>query len=259
MKKKFITISAVFFLVLFGKILEAQTTFVDGVTGGTMVLVQGGTFDMGSNDGYDDEQPVHRVTLSDFYIGETEVTQAQWRAVMGDYPSNHRHCDDCPVEQVSWDDVRTFLAALNASSGGTRYRLPTEAEWEYAARGGAKSQGYTYAGSENPDGVAWYRDNSGEQTWSVKGKLANELGLYDMTGNVSEWCADLYGAYPSGSVSNPTGPEFSGEFNPMSSTRVVRGGSWVQGAGRCGVSNRNFRFLDDRLDNIGFRLAASSK
>ena len=182
-----------------------------------MVAVEGGTFYMGSNDGYTDQQPVHSVTLSSFNIGKYEVTQAQWKAVMGTNPSSRTNCDNCPVETVSWDDIQSFLTKLNTLTGKS-YRLPTEAEWEYAARGGKLSQGYTYPGSNTIDDVAWYEANSGNYIHPVGQKTANELGLYDMAGNAWERCSDWYGSYSSVNQTNPIGVS-SGTH------RVIRGGS----------------------------------
>ena len=222
---------------------------------GKFIRVKGGTFTMGctgeqGSDCYDSEKPGHQVSLVDFYIGETEVTQAQWRAVMGNNPSSFTDCDECPVENVSWNDVQDFISKLNSRSGGARYRLPTEAEWEYAARGGTLSKGYKYAGSNNPDEVAWYDDNSGGKTHPANGKKANELGLYDMSGNVYEWCSDWKGSYSSGSQTNPTGPN-------TGVIRVHRGGSWNYDARACRVSFRHNGGPDIRLNFLGFRLASS--
>ena len=199
-----------------------------------MVYVSGGTFTMGAtseqgSDADSDEKPTHRVTLSSYYIGKYEVTQAEWRAVMGSNPSNFKG-DNLPVENVSWNDCQTFISKLNSLTG-KNFRLPTEAEWEFAARGGNNSRGYKYSGSNDIGSVAWYDGNSGSKTHSVGQKSPNELGLYDMTGNVWEWCQDWYGNYSSSSQTNPTGP-VSGSY------RVYRGGSWVNLAGYCRVSNR---------------------
>ena len=187
-----------------------------------MVRVEAGTFTMGATpemkDPYEDEKPTHRVTLTnDYYMGKYEVTQALWQTVMGNNPSNFKG-DNLPVEKVSWDDCQEFISKLNRITGKT-FRLPTEAEWEYAARGGNKSRGYQYSGSNNLLDVAWFRDNSGSKTHAVGTKQPNELGIYDMSGNVCEWCHDWYGAYSSSSQVNPTGAN-SGSY------RVIRGGSW---------------------------------
>ena len=192
------------------------------------------------------EEPVHQVTLSTYSIGETEVTQALWEAVMGSNPSNFKG-GSLPVERVSWEDCQTFIQKLNQLTG-KRFRLPTEAEWEYAARGGNKSRGYRYAGSNTIGDVAWYEDNSGNQTHPVKAKQANELGLYDMSGNVWEWCQDWYGDYSSSSQTNPKGPS-------SASLRVIRGGSWFYDAGYCRVSLREWSLPGYRGFDLGLRLA----
>ena len=220
-----------------------------------MVYVAGGTFTMGAtaeqgSDAYSDEKPTHSVTVSDFYIGKYEVTQAQWKAIMGSNPSYFKG-DNLPVENVSWDDIQEFIRKLNAQTG-KRFRLPTEAEWEYAARGGNKSKGYKYSGSDNVDDVAWYYDNSSRKTHPVGQKSPNELGIYDMTGNVCEWCQDWYGSYSSSSQTNPTGPS-------SGSIRVLRGGSWYSHAGTCRVSNRYSDSSDYRGSYNGFRLACLSE
>ena len=211
-----------------------------------MVFVQGGSFNMGSSDGEDYEKPVHQVTLSDFSLGKYEVTQAQWQAVMGSNPSNFSGCDQCPVETVSWDDVQDFISKLNQQAGKS-YRLPTEAEWEYAAKGGNKSRAYTYSGSNDLDSVAWYYDNSSDKTHPVGQKLPNELDLYDMSGNVWEWCSDWYENYSSGAIVNPKGAS-SGQ------SRVLRGGSWISIAQYCRPSNRSGNLPDGRFYFLGFRL-----
>ncbi|MFN0015125.1 MAG: SUMF1/EgtB/PvdO family nonheme iron enzyme [Saprospiraceae bacterium] len=229
-----------------------------------MVPVKGGTFTMGCMDGRDrdcfnDEKPAHTVTLSGFQIGKYEVTQADWRSVMGSDPDELAFpgCDDCPVESVSWNDVQAFLKKLNAKHPGKNYRLPTEAEWEYAARGGHKApQGASrmtiYAGGGNADKVAWYSNNSGGKTHSVGRKNPNELGLYDMSGNVNEWCSDWYEGYPKDAQQNPAGPI-------TGSARVERGGSWGVSAARCRVSNRNDWLPGNRGDNLGIRIASTLK
>lgn len=232
---------------------EDKNFNIDGVEF-KMVFIEGGTFTMGAtseqgDDTYENEYPAHRVTLSDYYIGETEVTQALWQAVMGSNPSYFKG-DNLPVERVSYEDVKKFIIKLNEKTGKT-FRLPTEAEWEYAARGGKKSKRYKYAGSNNIDDVAWHVDNSDGKTHPVKTKQPNELGIYDMSGNVYEWCSDWYGGYSSNSQTNPQGPS-SGSY------RVLRGGFWFDLASYCRTSFRYcFRYCDNLfylLYNIGFRL-----
>ena len=228
-----------------------QTFTVNGVSF-TMIAVEGGTFQMGAtseqgSDAESDEKPVHSVTLSDYYIGETEVTQELWTAVMGNNPSYYKG-NNKPVEQVSWNDCQKFITKLNQLTG-KNFRLPTEAEWEYAARGGKKSLGYKYSGSDIAGVVARYEGNSGSKTHDVKTKQANELGIYDMSGNVYEWCQDWYGSYSSSSQTNPTGPS-SGSY------RVYRGGSWYGSAGRCRVSYRNYYPIGSN-NYLGLRLSLS--
>jgi len=242
-----------------------------------MVPVQGGTFTMGctpeqGKDCRNNEKPAHQVTLSDFYIGKYQVTQAQWHKVMGNNPSTESTVVDKlkdlisqpegnnspssrsegrPVENVSWNDVQEFIKKLNEMSGGN-YRLPTEAEWEYAARGGSQSLGYKHSGSNNIKDVGQYTMNWGT-TITVGSKMANELGIHDMSGNVFEWVQDWQGNYNSNPQTNPQGP-------PTGSKRVARGGSWSSVAARTRVSDRNFAEKPDkRRDNLGFRLAHSSK
>ena len=215
-----------------------------------MVWVSGGTFTMGAtseqgSDAYDSEKPAHSVTLSGYYIGKYEVTQKLWKAVMGRNPSNFTG-DNLPVERVSWNEVQEFIRKLNQLTGKS-YRLPTEAEWEYAARGGSNSRGYKYSGSDNVGSVAWYNDNSGSTTHPVGSKSPNELGIYDMSGNVREWCQDWYGDYSSSSQRNPQG-------SASGSCRVSRGGSWLSNARRCRVSYRGINSPDDRGRHLGFRL-----
>ena len=181
-----------------------------------MIYAEGGTFRMGCNDGYAAKAP-HEVTLSSFYIGQFIVTQKEWEAVMNSNPSTMKG-DDLPVTDVSWYYVQKFITKLNAQTG-KQYRLPTEAEWEFAARGGIESRGFKYAGSDIADEVAWYYDNSSVGPQPVGQKKANELEIYDMSGNVFEWCQDWYGEYPSTPQVNPKGPD-SGPY------LVCRGGSW---------------------------------
>ena len=218
----------------------------------TMKYVEGGTFMMGVSDDDDeadeDEKPVHRVRLDSYYIGETQVTQELWKAVMGDNPS-HFKGDRLPVEKVSWDDCQEFIKKLNNLTGRT-FALPTEAQWEFAARGGNKNKRYKYSGSDNLDEFAWYDGNSNDRTHTVATKNANELGLYDMSGNVWEWCNDWHisNYYSNSPLENPKGP--SSGIN-----RVLRGGCWGSGDGCCRVSVRGYRNPGYRNNYGGFRLA----
>ena len=218
-----------------------------------MVRVEAGTFTMGATPEMKDpflwEKPAHQVTLTnDYYIGKYEVTQALWKAVMGKNPSNFKG-DNLPVEQVSWDDCQEFINKLNKITG-KKFRLPTEAEWEYAARGGKKSRGYQYSGSNNISDVAWYDSNSGNKTHTVGSKQANELGIYDMSGNVLEWCQDWHDDYSSSSQTNPTGAN-SGYY------RVRRGGSWRSSAWDCRSSCRSLNTPGGRFSCLGLRLVLS--
>ena len=221
-----------------------------------MMLVEGGTFTMGATaeqggDAESNEYPTHSVTLSSFYMGETEVTQALWQAVMGSNPS-HFSGSNLPVECVGWNDCQEFITKLNqlcaSQLNGRQFLLPTEAQWEYAARGGKNSQGYKYSGSNTLDNVAWYYDNSGSTTHAVATKQANELGLYDMSGNVYEWCSDWYGSYSSSAQTDPTGPA-SGPY------RVYRGGSWFHPARYCRVSYRSNYYPGGAIGSFGLRLS----
>ena len=216
-----------------------------------MVWVEGGTFRMGAtseqgSDAYDIEEPVHSVTLSSYYIGKTEVTQALWKVVMGSNPSKFKG-ENLPVENVSWDDCQEFIRKLNSLTG-QNFRLPTEAEWEFACRGGNNSRGYAYSGSYDMDSVAWFDCNSGRKTHFVATKSPNELGIYDMSGNVWEWCSDWYDKYSSGAQTNPKGPE-------SGSCHVFRGGGWGSYAGYCRSSNRGYNTPTHRHDRLGLRLA----
>jgi formylglycine-generating enzyme required for sulfatase activity len=216
-----------------------------------MVYVEGGTFLMGGSSGESDEKPVHSVTLSSFNIGKYEVTQAQWKSVMGSNPSYFKDCDQCPVESVSWNDVQDFIRKLNAQTG-KNYRLPTEAEWEYAAKGGKSSKGHTYSGSNNLNLVAWYSGNSVNTTHIVGGKQTNELGIYDMSGNVWEWCFDWYGFYDSESDTNPKGAS-SGQGH------VFRGGSWINMSKGCRPADRDWYNPSFAYNSGGFRLVLPVK
>ena len=199
-------------------------------------------------DAFGDEKPAHEVTLSDYYIGKTEVTQALWKAVMGNNPS-YFEGENLPVECISWHDCKTFISKLNALTG-KNFRMPTEAEWEYAARGGSKSRGYKYSGSNTLDDVAWYSGNSDSETHEVGTKSPNELGLYDMSGNVSEWCNDWHGDYSSASQTNPKGPD-------SGTKRVDRGGGWWHHAGGCRCSYRSCSGPDSDSYDLGLRLCLS--
>ena len=219
-----------------------------------LVKVEAGSFNMGATlemqEPYRNEKPVHRVTLTNnYYIGKYEVTQALWQAVMGSNPSQIKG-DNLPVETVNWNDCQGFISKLNAMTG-KRFRLPTEAEWEYAARGGKKSRGYQYSGSNTLGDVAWYDGNSGFKTHAVGTKQPNELGIYDMAGNVLEWCQDRYGSYSSSPQTNPTRAVGG-------AGRVNRGGSFFDPARDCRTSFRSTLVTSDiRSDDLGFRLVLS--
>lgn len=210
-----------------------------------MVYVEGGTFTMGRGvqTVYD---PMPTVTLSGFSIGKYEVTQEEWQAVMGSNPSHFKGAKR-PVEQVSWTDCQEFIRKLNQLTG-RRFRLPTEAEWEYAARGGNRSQDYQFAGSDSIDDVAWHTGNSDSKTHPVGQKRSNELGLYDMSGNVSVWCQDWYAEYGRDSQTNPKGPDSGSE-------RVIRGGIWGGYAWTCHHGRRFYAKPTRRNSYTGLRLA----
>ena len=216
-----------------------------------MVRVEGGTFRMGATSEENwlverDEEPVHSVTLSSYHIGKTEVTQALWQAVMGSNPSYFKGAD-LPVENVTWYDCQNFIQKLKSLTG-RNFRLPTEAEWEFACRGGINSRGYKYSGSNNLGNVAWYNGNSDGQTHPVAIKAPNELGIYDMSGNVWEWCSDWYANYTSNSQTNPSGPQ-------SGLSRVFRGGSWDNSARICRSSLRLNNTPKNRYHILGLRLA----
>jgi len=244
MKKQILFAIFTALILLFTVNLSAQVDVNKGtILNFDMVYVSGGTFQMGN----DDKKQMRSVTLSDFYIGKYEVTQKQWRDVMNKNSSNFSGCDNCPVEWVSWSKVQKFIRKLNQKTGKT-YRLPTQAEWEFAAKGGTKSMGYTYSGSNNLADVAWYSKNSGSRTHPVGQKQSNELGLFDMSGNVWEWCSDWGRDYSSVAQMNPKGPS-SGLY------RVNRGGGWRSNAWYCRTSFRDLNDPDFGFIIMGFRLA----
>ncbi|MBF0327821.1 MAG: SUMF1/EgtB/PvdO family nonheme iron enzyme [Nitrospirae bacterium] len=221
---------------------------------GEFVFVRGGCFQMGDTfgDGDNDEKPAHEVCVDDFHIGKYEVTQGQWKAVMGVNPSYFKNCgDSCPIEQVSWNDTQEFIRKLNEKSGDDNYRLPTEAEWEYAARSGGRPE--KYSGGSDIESVAWYSYNSGNKTYPVGIKLPNGLGIYDMTGNVLEWCQDWYSEnyYSESLRNNPTGPS-------TGQSRILRGGSWGFNARTSRTTFRHWH-LPTYGYFVGFRLAKPSK
>lgn len=214
-----------------------------------MIPVEGGTYQMGTNDGVRSERPVHTVTVNSFSIGKYEVTQAQWQAVMGNNPSYYKNCPDCPVEEITLADADSFIVKLNALSG-KKYRLPTEAEWEYAALGGKLSKGYLYPGGNNLQQVGWVVQNADKRTHPVGQKLPNELGIYDMPGNVWELCADYWdpGYYKHSPANNPCNTQ-------PAMLRVTRGGSWRSAENRCYCKARNCNVYDHyRKENFGLRL-----
>jgi formylglycine-generating enzyme required for sulfatase activity len=231
-----------------------QIAVWDPVTGMEFLLVKGGCYQMGDTfgDGGDDEKPVHEVCVKDFYLGKYEVTQGQWKRVMGGNPSNHKESDENPVEMVSWDDALEFIRALNQMSGKS-YRLATEAEWEYAARNGGKRE--KWAGTSNESELrenAWFSGNSGGKTQRVGQKRPNGLGLSDMSGNVWEWVSDWYDKdyYRNSPKNDPPGPS-SGQY------KVLRGGSWHHRPGHLRAASR-IRFAPSKRDIfIGFRVGLS--
>ena len=212
-----------------------------------MIKVEGGTFKMGSTNGEGRERPVHDVTVSSYYIGQTQVTQALWTEVMGENPSDFVG-DNKPVNRVNWFDCELFLKKLSEITK-QQFRLPTEAEWEYAAKGGNKSKGYEYAGGNQIENVAWFDENSNGEVHQVTKKKPNELGIYDMSGNVWEWCQDWgeRGYYKKSPNRDPQGPS-------SGTSRVVRGGGRNSIAGNCRIAYRNFNSPDNRRSSIGLRL-----
>jgi formylglycine-generating enzyme required for sulfatase activity len=240
----------------------SQGKKVSNSLGMAFVYIAPGSFMMGSpsdEPGRGNDETQRRVTLTKgFYMQTTEVTQGQWKAVMGNNPSYFKNCgDDCPVENVSWNDVQQFIRKLNQREGSGTYKLPTEVEWEYTARAGSSSAFANGGISElqcgfdsNLDAMGWYCGNSDKRTHPAARKQPNTWGLYDMHGNVYEWCQDWYGNYPSGSVTDPTGPS-------SGSDRVFRGGSWSYGARNCRSADRYSYTPGYRYNNLGFRILST--
>lgn len=225
---------------------------VSGNVSFELVFVEGGVFQMGTDESnYKDEKPAHRVSLSSYYIGKYPVTQRLWEEIIG-YEQSYFRGASRPVEQVSWEESQDFIRKLNKITGES-FRLPSEAEWEFAARGGRYSQGYQYAGSDKLKQVGWYEENSTNETKEVGQLLANELGIHDMSGNVYEWCSDWFSdeyykiCHQKGVVENPMGPN-------KGRHRVTRGGRYFRRPVDCRVVYRNYVHPENRSDNIGFRL-----
>ncbi len=225
-----------------------------------LILINGGTFTMGQTDPNvsckgctADEQPPHKVTVSDFYLCKYEVTLKEWKQIMGTNPSYDEECENCPVDGVSWQDVQLFIKKINEKSD-IQFRIPTEAEWEFAARGGNKSNGYRFSGSNNASDVAWFGLKKDQKTHQTGLKQPNELGLYDMSGNVWEWCSDFYGFdyFANSPEKDPSGP-ISGK------DKILRGGSWYNQSFDCRVTTRYRFYPSFRTNANGFRLASSKK
>ncbi len=215
-----------------------------------MIAVEGGTYIMGDTlgEGNDNERPAHKVTLNNFYISDKEITQKQWRKIMGTSPSSVKNMDFLPVDNVSWKDIQEFVAKLNQLTG-KKYRLPTEAEWEYAAKGGNKSQGFRFSGSNNLSEVGVYADNSGNIPNTVGRKKPNELGIYDMSGNVWEWVQDQYYDYTEETQTNPLG-------TGNKTTGISKGGSWSDFSRLCRITIRKGTTFERRSADLGFRIVA---
>ncbi len=229
-------------------VFSQPTITSDIVSEAEMIFVEGGTFEMGSNTGERNEKPVHSVTVNSFYMGQYEVTQSLWQKVMGNNPSYFKNCEECPVEEATPKMIDEFLNKLNLLTG-KKYRLPTEAEWEYAAMGGNKSKGYRYSGSDSLLQVAWVKENADNRTHKVGQLKPNELGIYDMSGNVWELCSDWWnpGYYKNSSTSNPLNDK-------KAIFRLTRGGSWRSGEERCYCKARNRNVYDHHKQNCGLRL-----
>ena len=269
-KKFWVLFAVIVFSVNVAYAVEGNTTvsvspaplFKDPTTGIEMVYVKGGCYQMGATDddcdGTPEERPVHEVCVDDFYLGKYEVTQGQWKSIMESNPSNESFCgDNCPVGNVGWNDAQDFISRLNSRSGGSKYRLPTEAEWEYAARSGGKSE--RYSGGNDINSVAWYNENSlifdpktqveEMRLHPVGTKAPNGFGIYDMAGSVWEWTNDWYGSnyYSSSPRNNPAGPDSGVD-------RVVRGGCVTGEAYNMRTARRNGYTPDTRRPSLGFRL-----
>lgn len=252
----FFLLLSFFSMTVFGqpKLNNATRDSIIRAVASDMVAIPSAPFTMGctreqGQDCFYWEKPDHLVMVDSFYISRYDVTQALWFAVMDTNPSHHKNCPNCPVENVSWNDAIEFINKLNKLTG-KKYRLPTEAEWEYAARGGSISKGFKYPGSNDIDLVAWYDANSKDTTHPVGKKFPNELGLYDMAGNVWQWCSDWFDLkyYIGMPVDNPKGPD-------NGTLRVIRGGSWMNFARLCRIPYHNGTAPDKRFSNDGFRLA----
>lgn len=249
MKTRFVcTLISMLVMVSFPSVAQENSKNILDIP---MVAVEGGDFQMGGMETfgeycYPDEWPDHKVTLDNFYIGQYEVTQELWTFVMGYNPS-YFVGDSLPVDNISWVDAKSFIYQLNKMTGKS-YRLPTEAEWEYAAKGGVWSKGYNYPGSDNLSDVAWYDGNSYRKTHEVGTKAPNELNIFDMAGNVYEWCEDRYAYYKGQNVTNPRGPEYGAK-------RVMRGGSWRSEMRNCRSTYRSSEENEARILNCGLRLA----
>ena len=245
-----ITVLVLIFFAGFSRAEEPSKKFKDPTTGIEFIFVKGGCFQMGDifGDGESDEKPVHEVCIDDLYMGKYEVTQKEWNTIMGNNPSNFKNCDNCPVEQVSWNDIQEYINKLNQKTR-KKYRLPTEAEWEYSARSGGKNE--KYAGSNDVDSVAWYDSNSGTKTHPVGQKQPNGLGIYDMSGNVLEWVQDWYdsGYYKNSPKNNPKGAD-SGQY------RLLRGASWDSEPQHLQASHRDWTVPSSRSSSFGFRLGS---
>ena len=231
------------------------THMIHDIASSELVLVEGGTFMMGSDE-YDSEKPIHKVTLPSFAMGKYPVTQELWMAVMGENPS--RFIDPIrPVELVSWEETQVFFQKINQDvrlPDNHVFRLPTEAEWEYAARGGNRSGGFRYAGGDKLDEVGWYNDNSHGETKPVGLKLPNELDIHDLSGNVWEWCADQWHGNYEGAPTDGSAWIDRGE----NTSRVLRGGGWGSDSRYCRISNHGFNPPAYRTDGVGFRMVVGS-